>query len=132
MLDVGRKLDITFTVDLSVTAKTVGSGTLEVLATPVMIARLEQAAWQAVAPELEEGSSTVGTYMEIKHLSPSPLGMEVVCSAELVKIEGRLLHFHLTARDQQGIIGEGVHTRAIVQSAKFLAKAVKKLSENEG
>ena len=113
------------------TAKTVGSGTLDVLATPVMIARMEQAAWMAVAPHLSPEESTVGTRMDAKHLSPTPVGMDVICRAELTQVEGRRLVFHVTAWDAQGPIGEGTHERAIIQAPRFLEKAQKKLQENQ-
>ena len=112
-------------------AKTVGSGTLDVLATPVMIARMEQAAWMAVAPHLSPEESTVGTRMDAKHLSPTPVGMDVTCRAELTQVEGRRLVFHVTAWDAQGPIGEGTHERAIIQAPRFLEKAQKKLQENQ-
>lgn len=129
MLQVGTSHEITFSVTPELSAKAVGSGTLEVLATPIMIARMEQAAWMAVAPALEADSGTVGTLMHVKHLSPTPLGLSVTCRAELTEIDGRRLVFQVTARDDQGVVGEGVHERAIIQNARFLAKAQKKLGK---
>ncbi|MCI8828371.1 MAG: thioesterase family protein [Ruminiclostridium sp.] len=128
MLQAGLSHEITFSVTPELSAKAVGSGTLEVLATPIMIARMEQAAWMAVAPALEAGSGTVGTLMNVKHLSPTPLGMSVTCRAELVAVDNRRLVFQVTARDTQGIVGEGIHERAIIQNERFLAKAQKKLT----
>lgn len=86
MLQPGISAEVKFVVTDELTAKTVGSGTLDVLATPVMIARLEQAAWTAVAPHLAEGEGTVGTLMNAKHLSPTPVGLEVTCRAELTEV----------------------------------------------
>ena len=126
MLQPGITQEITFSVSNELTAKTVGSGTLDVLATPVMIARMEQAAWMAVAPHLSPEESTVGTRMDAKHL-----GMDVTCRAELTQVEGRRLVFHVTAWDAQGPIGEGTHERAIIQAPRFLEKAQKKLQENQ-
>lgn len=77
MLTPGTALELTFPVTETLTAKTVGSGTLDVLATPVMIARMEQAAWTAVAPSLSPEEGTVGTWMNVKHLSATPIGVEV-------------------------------------------------------
>ena len=128
MLQAGLSHEITFSVTPELSAKAVGSGTLEVLATPIMIARMEQAAWMAVAPALEAGSETVGTLMNVKHLSPTPLGMSVTCRAELVAVDNRRLVFQVTARDTQGIVGEGIHERDIIQNERFLAKAQKKLT----
>ena len=102
MLQPGITQEITFSVSNELTAKTVGSGTLDVLATPVMIARMEQAAWMAVAPHLSPEESTVGTRMDAKHLSPTPVGMDVTCRAELTQVEGRRLVFRVTAWDAQG------------------------------
>ena len=97
MLQPGISAEVKFVVTDELTAKTVGSGTLDVLATPVMIARLEQAAWTSVAPHLAEGEGTVGTLMNAKHLSPTPVGLEVTCRAELTEVDGRRLVFKVTA-----------------------------------
>lgn len=126
MLQPGLSQELTFSVTPERTAKTVGSGTLEVLATPVLIARMEQAAWTAVSPALEAGSGTVGTLMNVKHLSPTPVGLSVTCRAELTEVDGRRLVFRVTAWDAAGPVGEGVHERAVIQNDRFLDKAAKK------
>ena len=126
MMKAGLSGEISFTVTEALTARAVGSGTLEVLATPVMIANMEKAAWTAVAGELPPGSGTVGTKMDVRHTSPSPLGMQVTCRAELIEEEGRRLVFRVAAYDEAGPIGEGVHERAVIQEAKFLKKAGEK------
>lgn len=105
------------------TAKTMGSGTLEVFATPAMVALMEEAAWKCVAAELEPGTGTVGTSMQIKHLSATPLGMHVTAECELVEIDGRRLVFSVQASDEAGLIGTGTHERFIVAEEKFVAKA---------
>lgn len=127
MLQPGLSLDLTFPVTPDLTAKAVGSGTLEVLATPIMIARMEQAAWTAVAPHLAEGEGTVGTLMNVQHLSPTPMGMEVTCRAELVRAEGRRLVFQVSAWDARGPVGQGSHERAVIQNQRFVEKAQSKL-----
>lgn len=129
MLAPGLSKEITFTVTPELTAKTVGSGTLEVLATPMMIAKMEEAAWKAVADHLEPGSGTVGTLMNASHLSATPLGLEVTCKAELTQVEGRKLVYKVTAWDAKGPIGEGVHERAIIQNERFVSKAYAKLEQ---
>lgn len=129
MLQPGISAQVTFPVTPDLTARTVGSGTLDVLATPVMIAKMEQAAWTAVAPFLEEGAGTVGTLMNARHVSATPLGMEVTCRAELTAVEGRKLVFQVTAWDAAGPIGEGVHERAVIQNDRFVEKANRKLEE---
>lgn len=104
-------------------AKTMGSGTLDVFATPSMAALMEQTAWKSVAPHLEEGNGTVGTLLTITHDAPTPLGMKVWCESELVEIDGRRLVFHVEAYDEKGKIGRGRHERFIVNNEKFQTKA---------
>ena len=104
-------------------AKTMGSGTLDVFATPAMIALMEQAAYTSVAGELEEGQGTVGTLMNVSHISATPVGMEVTAKSELVKVDGRKLVFHVEAYDERGKIGEGEHERFIIDNEKFQNKA---------
>ena len=109
------------------TAKVMGSGALDVFATPAMIALMEKRAWVSVAPYLEEGQSTVGTLVNIKHLSASPVGMTITCKTELVDIDRRRLVFHVECYDTAGLIGEGDHERFIIDEAKFMAKTDGKL-----
>lgn len=105
------------------TAKTMKSGTLDVFATPAMIALMEQTAYESVAGELEEGYGTVGTMLNVKHVSATPLGMKVTCESTLTKIDGRALTFEVKAFDERGLIGEGTHERFLVQNEKFQGKA---------
>lgn len=107
-------------------AKTMGSGTLNVFATPAMTALMEETAWKSVAPYLEEGCGTVGTLLNITHDAPTPFGMKVWCESELVEVDGRRLVFQVTAYDEKGKIGGGRHERFIIQNEKFQAKADKK------
>ena len=100
----------------------VGSGDLRVLATPMMMALMENAAMLAVAPELEEGQSTVGGQISSSHIKPTGLGHTVTATAELIKVEGRKLSFHITASDEDGVIGEGEHLRFIIGREKFMSK----------
>lgn len=106
----------------SLTAQAMGSGDLPVLATPAMIALMENAAMLAVAGSLEEGFTTVGGFMECSHLSPTPAGAEVEAVAELKKAEGRALHFDIAAYCGGRKLGEGHHIRYIVDRRKFLSK----------
>lgn len=105
------------------TAKNVGSGTLEVFATPSMVALMEQTAWKSVEKELEEGYGTVGIRLEVSHDAPTPLGMRVTCESKLVKVEGRKLTFEVRAYDDRGEIGKGIHERFIVNEKSFQEKA---------
>ena len=127
MLETGIKGTKTITVNESNTAKTMGSGTLDVFATPALIALMEETCWRSVANELEEGSGTVGTLLEIKHTAPTPVGMEVTCESTLIEVDGRRLVFHVIARDTKGVVGEGNHERFIIQNEKFQTKANEKL-----
>ena len=105
------------------TAKTMGSGTLDVFATPALVALAEKTCWQSVAPALEAGSGTVGTKLELEHTAPTPVGMTVTCHSELVAVEGRKLTFKVTLADEKGPVGGGTHERFIIFEEKFAAKA---------
>ena len=126
MLTVGIKGKEETIVSEVNSAKTLGSGTLDVFATPAMTALMEKTAWKSVAPHLEDGCGTVGTLLNITHDAPTPFGMKVWCESELTEIDGRRLVFHVTAYDEMGKIGEGHHERFIIQNEKFQAKANKK------
>lgn len=123
MLTEGIKGYSELTVTEEIAAKNVGSGTLMVFATPAMIALMEKTAWESVQPELEEGSGTVGTALNVKHVAATPMGMKVTCETELIKVEGRALTFSIKAYDETGLIGEGTHERFVVYNEKFQAKA---------
>lgn len=123
MLKAGIIKEITEKVTDKNTAKTMKSGELNVYATPAMIALMEQAAYTSVADELEEGQGSVGTLMNVKHISATPVGMEVTAKSELVEIDGRRLVFRVEAFDERGKIGEGEHERFIVDNVKFQQKA---------
>ena len=127
ILKPGLKAEKTITVTESNAASAWGSGGLAVYATPAMIALMENSALSAVAPLLPPGWSTVGTELNIRHLSATPLGMKVSASAELLSVEGRALVFKVEAFDEAGKIGEGTHGRFIVENEKFLEKTKKKV-----
>lgn len=122
MLVPGIKLTTTKTVGKNDTAAVYGSGLLDVLSTPAMIALMEQTAMKAVEAYLNEGEGTVGTEVNIKHLRATPVGMSVTCTATLSQVNGRRLLFHVEASDEKGKIGEGFHERFIIDSDKFMAK----------
>ncbi len=126
-MEIGLKSSQTITVEEKDTAQAYGSGTLPVFATPAMIALMENTAMNTVSPYLNEGEASVGTLMNVKHLSATPVGGTVTCEAELTEADGRRLVFKVTARDNKGIIGEGTHERFIIKTEKFLAKAQDKL-----
>lgn len=122
MLEKGLSARSETVVAASNTAAAMGSGDLGVFATPAMVALMENAAMTAVAPELPEGSTTVGAEMNVTHIKPSGPGAEITATAVLTAVEGRKLTFNVGARDAEGMIGEGVHIRYIVDRAKFMAK----------
>ena len=129
MLEAGIKGTKEIMVTNENTAKTMGSGTLDVFATPAMIALMENTAYESVASELEEGSGTVGTALNVKHVAATPVGMKVTCETERIKVDGRALTFSVKAFDEKGLIGEGEHERFIVFNEKFQAKADAKLEK---
>ena len=111
-------------------ASVVGSGSLDGLATPAVAALMEGAAAELAQSVLNNDElTTVGTAISIEHTSPTPLGAEVEAEARLVKTEGRLFFFELTARDNAGEIAKGTHTRVSVKAEKFQKKADGKFDE---
>lgn len=104
------------------TALAMGSGDMEVFATPALVALMENAAMNAVKDCLPEGSTTVGAMMQTTHVKPSGIGQEVTATATLEEAEGRKLIFKITARDTEGIVGEAVHVRYIVDRQRFMSK----------
>lgn len=129
MLNTGITGEARCLVTPETTAANLGSGALEVFATPAMIALIEKAAWQSVQPMLEEGCGTVGTALRVRHLSATPVGMEVVAKTELREVDGRQLVFKVEVYDAKGMVGDGEHERFIVKNDSFLKKAKGKLGE---
>ena len=107
-------------------AKNVGSGLVRVYATAMMIALTEKAAVLSVEPFLEEGQGTVGTLVNMSHVSATPLGMKVWAETELVEIDRRKLTFKVAAYDERGLIGEGTHERFIIDNRRFQEKSESK------
>ena len=121
-MNTGYSYTSTTVVNNNNTAKTLGSGDMDVFATPAMVALMENAAMNAVAPHLEEGQTTVGTQISTSHIKASALGATITAIAVLTAVDGRSLTFEITARDGENIIGEGVHTRFIIDRERFLSK----------
>ncbi len=122
MLQIGIKGTATTMVDETNTAKTIGSGALEVFATPAMIALMEKSACNCINDYLDEDSGSVGTLVNITHVSATAMGVEVEAVSELTEIDGRKLVFTVTATDKFGVIGKGTHERFIINNDKFMAK----------
>lgn len=121
-MEIGIKGREEITVTKEVTAARIGSGLVEVFATPMMIALMENTCAQSVLPHLQAGESTVGTHVNVSHCAATPVGMKVYCESELIEVERRKLTFKVAAYDERGLIGEGVHERFVIDNAKFQAK----------
>lgn len=127
MLEVGLKHTCEVLVTEDRTAATVGSGSLPVFATPMLLALAEKCCCECLAAHLEEGTTTVGTAANINHTAATPVGMTVSCTCELTAIDGRRLEFALTMCDAAGEVGNGTHERFIVAADRFMAKVSRKL-----
>lgn len=128
-MEAGIKNTLTVTVTQKDTALAHGSGTLEVFATPAMIALMEKTAMESVSGNLGEGEATVGTLINVKHISATPVGCTVTCESELAEVDGRRLVFNVKAWDNGGVIGEGVHERFVIKAERFFEKTQTKLSQ---
>ena len=129
MIEVGKKYIIETIVREDDTAKAFGSGELMVLATPRMIALMEEASYKCVGADLDEGASTVGTYLDVKHLAATPVGMKVKFESEVIEVDGRKIIYNVKAFDEAGLIGEGKHERFVIFAEKFVAKTYSKLGK---
>ena len=126
-VETGMKGEVLNLVEREDTAAEVGSGSLLVFATPCMVAMMEGAACEAIAAGLAEGETTVGTELNIQHLSATPVGMEVRAVATVTAVEGKCITFEVEAFDEAGTIGKGTHKRFLVASQRFLDKTYAKL-----
>ena len=129
MLKTGIKGHQELVVTQELTAKNMGSGVMDVFATPAMLALMEKTAFTSVAEYLNEGCGSVGTKVDIEHVASSPVGMKITCDSELIEIEGRKLVFKVEAYDEKGLIGKGTHERFIVENKKFQEKTYNKLAK---
>lgn len=126
-IEIGIKGLAQALVEQEDTAKAVGSGELLVYATPCMVALMEGAACESIAPFLAEGESSVGTMMNVSHTSATPVGMEVRAESVVTAAEGRKITFEIVAYDECGEIGRAVHERVIIQAERFLEKTYDKI-----
>lgn len=120
MLTEGLKETATVRVTDENTALAMGSGDMQVFATPALVALMENAAMRAVATELPDGCTTVGGFMEASHLAPSPIGADITAEATLTGVKGRKLTFSIEARQGEKVIGKATHIRFIVERVKFM------------
>ncbi len=131
MLEAGIKGHQEITVEEKDLAIYVGSGTVHVLATPMMIANMEYTAAASVEELVGEGKSTVGIEVNVSHVAATPKGMKVYFDSELLEVSenGKILTFHVEAHDEYGLIGEGTHRRAIIDRERFDEKTQAKLEQ---
>ena len=121
-MKIGDKGTVTVKVTKENCASAIGSGALDVFATPSMIALMENAACEAIKASLQPGESSVGTKVNISHLKASALEDTITATATLTEIDGRRLVFEVVSNDSKGIIGEGTHERFVINVEKFLSK----------
>lgn len=122
-MEVGQSFTKTITVQDKDSARSLGSGGLDVFGTPAMIALMENTALVMVRPSLPEGSDTVGIEINAKHMKASPIGAEISCTATITAIDGRKISYSIEAKDDSGdIIGTATHDRFVVDMEKFMSK----------
>lgn len=126
MIEPGVKGRSEIVVTENLTARAIGSGELDVYATPAMIALIEETAWKSVTAYLRPGEGTVGTKLDISHVSATPIGQKVTCETEVIEVDRRRIVFQATVSDGCGLIGEGVHERFVVENERFIRKALQK------
>lgn len=126
-ISVGMKGQARTLAEREDTAAEVGSGSLLVYATPCMVALMEGAACEAIEEALPEEKTSVGTFLQIEHISATPVGMEVWAEAEVIQVDGPTVTFRVSAYDESGKIGEGTHKRAVITAQRFLDKTYAKL-----
>ena len=127
-LKIGLTGSAEITVQDADTAPRIGSGRVSVLATPVMINLMEAAALNAVERLLPPGHQSLGTRLEVGHYAATPVGMRLRATAELTKVEGRNLQFRIEAFDEKERVGDGLHTRVVVNVARFDERVQRKLT----
>ena len=121
-MEAGIKNEKSIVVTDEVTASKVGSGLLPVYATPSMIALMEGTCAESVQPYHAEGEGTVGVSVDIKHIAATPVGMTVRCESLLKEVNGKKLVFEVNVYDEKGLVGTGIHKRAIINNEAFMAR----------
>jgi fluoroacetyl-CoA thioesterase len=125
-IKVGLVQEARLTVDQEMTADHIGSGNLQVFATPAMVAFVERVCSQMADERLPEGQSTVGIRVEVRHLAPTPLGGQIRLRAEITGFDGRQIEYKVQLWDQTELVGEADHIRAIIDEARFLKRVKSK------
>ena len=129
MSEVLATATVNTAVTPQLTAKSMGSGSLNVFATPGMCALMEQAATVALQEKLNPGETSVGTALNIEHVSATPVGMNVSAKADLLEFNGKVAKFTVEAYDEAGLIGKGTHTRVVVNADRFMEKTSAKIAK---
>lgn len=122
-IPIGASYTAVARVDETNIASAVGSGLVDVFATPMMVALLELAASSCIAPFLEEGQASVGAHIDVSHSAATPVGMEVSATATVTAVDRRRVDFEVVARDEVEEIGRGTHTRFVIDRERFARKA---------
>jgi len=122
MISIDKTATVRTIVTDKNTATAVGSGSLDVFATPMMIALMEQAACECIAANLETGQTSVGTQINVAHTAASPLGVVISATAKITAVDGRKISFMITAHDGVNEIGNGTHERFIIDAERFMNK----------
>ncbi len=128
IIEAGTKHEVKRVVTDEITAAKVGSGSLDVLSTPFMVALMEQAASELCNKYVEKGISTVGTSLNIQHLAATAVGVEIKAVATVTSCDGRKITFDVEAYDNAGLIGKGTHERFSIKAEKFMLKAEERRS----
>lgn len=123
MIEAGLTAEVAHEVAAADTARALGSGDVEVLGTPVVVACCEGAAVRAVEPHLEAGQTSVGVHIAMEHLAPTLPGRRIVAWARLEEVNGRNLRFSIEASDGAGLVARGSHVRVLVERDRFLETA---------
>ena len=129
-IEVGMKHEATFLVEEKYTAFHIGSGSLRVLATPSMIGFMERISHQLLTRCLPEGYSSVGAWVDVRHLAPTPMGWTVRVTSEVVEVDGRKVTLAVEAWDEQEKVGEGRHQRVVIDLNRFLSRVEAKRQGN--
>lgn len=122
LIQPGMRREQVYCVGEDQTALHIGSGSARVLATPWMIAYMERTARDLLAEYLPAGYSSVGVWVNVRHLAPTPVGGNVQTIVEVSEVDGTRVTFHVSARDEQEIVGEGLHQRIVIEEARFLRR----------
>lgn len=122
MIQPGMSLEATFTVEAQHSAAHIGSGSLRILATPILIGFMESTSHRLLAQHLPQGYSSVGILVNVRHLAPTPLGSTVRVKSEVQALDGIRVVFRVLAWDSSELIGEGEHQRMVIDEARFLRR----------